>query len=207
MEPIIIKITYMASESSYLIESRKKICAEILSKGKLNEPDAIEFCISLHTVLEVSINSLFRDLILPEIKKAVNELEIRENLDDISFRDKVTLFVYTSKFNLDGAGNLVRRATEYHSIINELKRFAEIRNRLIHGHSVSSIFIPGEKPAHSRTRKALTEEGLKEQIKLYRHILEGLRFYIDRLDNLPKDTKKYSKENYLDDSFLPKELS
>ena len=60
-------------ESVYLILSNKKKCNELLKKSELTENDIIDFYISLHLVLEVSLNSLYRKLSIPSIKKNVKK--------------------------------------------------------------------------------------------------------------------------------------
>ena len=85
-------------ESHYLRISNKEKVRELLSKSELNENDIIDAFISLHILLEVSLNSLFRRLSFLSIKENFDRSKVDENLDTISFRDKVTLFIYNSKF-------------------------------------------------------------------------------------------------------------
>lgn len=192
-------------ESDYLIDSNKKKCTKLLSKKELTTEDLIDIHISLHIVLEVGLNNLFRELSLWQMKKSIDRLKIIDNLDQINFIDKTTLFIYNSSFNFES--NL-EKAGKYHSTIAKLKNFAEMRNRLLHGHSISEIHIFGgadfsKSTKQSKTKKLLNIETLKKQIKLFKDICEGVRFYIDHLDNLehPEYDKKYLKEK-IDDSFL-----
>ncbi len=188
------------TESEYLITSNKEKCRLLLSKGDLNEADIIETFISLHLVLEVSLNSLFRRLSLIGIKKTISEIKIAENIDRINFKDKMVLFIYNSKFNFD---DKLDKATSYHSIIEKLKSFSEVRNKLFHGYSIIEISSE-DKIEQSSLKKKINLEYLGEQINKFESILEGMRFYLDRLESdLSQSEKETLKKTYLDDSFLP----
>src|SRR3989344_3235133 len=160
------------TESNHLVISNKEKCRQILAKENLTEEDIIDFLVSLHVVLEVSLNSLFRNLSLLGIKKGVDDFEVAKNVDEISFIHKATLFIYNSKFNFDGK---LDAATHYHSIIGTLKDFAAPRNKLLHGHSISTIFAEGNQ-RHSPLRRNINRQYLDEQITKFRHIMEGMRF-------------------------------
>lgn len=197
-----IKITDSVSgrtESGYLITSNKEKCRQILAKGSLNEGDIIDFLVALHIVLEVSLNSLFRNLSLTGIKKGVDDFEIAQNIDEISFIHKTILFIYNSKFNFD---RKLSEATRYHSIIGKLKDFAAPRNKLLHGHSISTVFSEGNQ-RHSPLRRNINSQYLDEQIRKFKDIMEGMRFYLDCLDSsLTTSGKDSFKRECLDDNFL-----
>lgn len=187
-------------ESGYLIVSNKKKCTELIRTSDLNENNIIDIFISLHIVLEVSLNTLFRHLALLSIKKGVDKFEIINNVDRVNFIDKTVLFIYNSKFKFD---DKITEATKYHKIISELKNFSQLRNQLLHGHSISTVF-DGNENKHSSLKNNLTLEKLNTQIKSFRLILEGIRFYLDCLDtHIPDETKKMFKNTYLNDDFLP----
>jgi len=153
-------------ESSYLIISNKKKCAKLIIQSDLNENDIIDIFISLHVVLEVGLNALFRHLSLMSIKKDVDEFEIIENIDGINFIDKTILFIYNSKFEF---GDNVADASKYHSIIGTIKNFAAMRNKLLHGHSISTIF-DGERNKHSGLKKNIQKRTFLNIIKISRDI-------------------------------------
>jgi len=189
------------TESNYLIITNKEKCRQILTKKDLTEEDIIDFLIAIHIVLEVSLNSLFRNLSLMGIKKGVDDFEIGQNIDEISFIHKTTLFIYNSKFNFDGK---LDESTHYHSIIGKLKNFAAPRNRLLHGHSISTIFSGGNQ-RHSFLRQSINRHYLREQMGKFRDIVEGMRFYLDCLDSsLTPEGRADFKKAYLDDDFLPR---
>lgn len=188
------------TESEYLVTSNKEKCRLLLSGRDLNEADIIETFISLHLVLEVSLNSLFRRLSLIGMKKTISEIKVAENIDRINFRDKMVLFIYNSKFNF---ADDLDKATSYHNIIEKLKNFSEIRNKLLHGYSIIEISSE-DKIEQSPLKKKINLECLGEQIKKFKFILEGMRFYLDRLESdLSQGEKETFKNSYLDDSFLP----
>jgi hypothetical protein len=187
-------------ESNYLIISNKEKCKNLLINSPLSSNDIVDILISLHIVLEVSLNTLYRHLISAFIKKDVDEFEIMNNIDNIGFIDKTIMFIYNSKFNFN---NKLKEATKYHSIISALRDFSGVRNKLLHGHSISTIF-DGEKNRYSELKKILNPDFLKNQIKKFSFILEGMRFYLDCLDSgLTEHGKEQYKKSFLDDSFLP----
>lgn len=190
------------TESDYLLISNKNKCTELLrlvTDGSFSEEQAIDFLISLHIVLEVGLNTFFRHISLMAIKKSVDPLEISKNLDEISFRDKATLFIYNSKFNFD---NRIDEATRHHKIIGLLKNFAEPRNKLLHGHSISTV-TDGDAARHSQARSLTGQERVNKQIENFRLIMQGMRFYLDCLESGLTDSGKASLAGeYLNDNFL-----
>lgn len=191
----------LRTESLYLLQSNKLKLQEILSKPKLDENDIIDAYIYLHIVLEVSLNAFFRNLYLMKILKPISEIEVTENLDKINFIDKTVLFIYNSKFTFIGTD--LEQSAIHHKIIGKLRRFCEIRNRLLHGHSISTISIDEEYIIHSKTREAINEDRLKEQIRLYKEILSGMRFFLNRLaDGTSNDLIKDFEKEYLNDDFI-----
>jgi len=187
-------------ESGYLIISNKKKCEDLISNSELNDNDIADVLISLHIVLEVSLNTLYRHLITSVIKKQIDKFKIIKNIDKINFIDKTVMFIYNSKFNFGGD---LDKANEFHKIIGDMRRFSEARNKLLHGHSISTIF-EGNRNRHSETKKMLNPDFLKEQIKRFCFIMKGMCFYLDCLDSeLTQAGKEQYKKSFLDDSFLP----
>jgi len=187
-------------ESNYLISSNKEKCNNLISNSKLDDNDIIDALISLHIVLEVSLNTLYRHLISSVIKKDIDQFEVMKNIDNINFIDKTILFIYNSKFNF---GNKLSEASKYHSIINKIRLFSEVRNKLLHGHSISTI-SDNKGKRHSEVKNKLSPNFLKEQIKRFCFIMEGMRFYLDCLDSeLTPVKKEQYKKSFLDDGFLP----
>lgn len=187
-------------ESDYLLISNRSKCEKLLMSSDLDENDIIDILICLHMVLEVGLNTLYRHLSLFSLKKNINPLKVIENLDNITFIDKTTLFIYNSKFDFAGKEKL---ANEYHGIIDTIKDFAGIRNGLLHGHSISTILEEGAK-THSKLKKEINLEKMKKQIVKFCFITEGMRFYLDCLDTtLTKEGRESLKKSYLDDGFLP----
>jgi len=189
------------NESEYLITSNKEKSVQLLGASDLNFNDIIDILISLHMVLEISLNALYRHLSLLSIKKNIGEIQIRENIDNIDFINKTILFIYNSNFNFNGK---LTKAKEYHKIINTIKDFSGIRNKLIHGHSIVRIQDGDGARFDSALRRDINLKFLGKQIKKFRFILKGMCFYLDCLDsNLTEQDKNNLKQRYLDDRFLP----
>lgn len=186
-------------ESVYLIISNKEKCQNLLNKKELEEGDIIEVLISLHIILEVGLNILFRTLALMSIKKDIDELEIIKNIDGISFIDKTILFIYNSKFNFN---DRLGEATSYHRIIGTLRDFSKPRNQLLHGHAIVSI-CSDNISKDSSLKKIINLEFLEKQIEKFQLILNGMKFYLDCLDSsLTSAGKESYKKSYLDDEFI-----
>lgn len=190
------------SESSYLIKSHRDKVRELIANSKLDQEDIIDILISLHIVLEVGVNAFFRQ-ILPIIKSRDVFVfdKFTENLDSINFGDKVAMFIYSGSFDLSGKE---KEAREYHKIIKKIKHFSEMRNKLLHGHAISSLYEDG-KSEHSTLSKKLNLKTMGEQMKSFRTIVEGLAFYFQCYTQggfTPAGKEQYIKE-YLDTSFLP----
>jgi len=189
----------ISTESNYLLISNKEKVAYLLNNSDLNQNDIIDVFIGLHIILEVGINTLFRQLISPVLKEKIDIHEMVENLDKVNFIDKTIMFIYYSRFDfkdLDQAGR-------FHSIISKLRSFSEMRNKLLHGHSISTRSENGVN-TKSRLAKNLNLNKLQEQLLNFRFILEGMGFYLDSLNMGVTDAgKKAYKESFLDYSFLP----
>ncbi len=166
-------------------------CKEILHRKSLGDLDKIDFYVSLHFVLEIGLNAVFRRISLSSLKKDVDSFEVIKNLDGIEFIDKTILFTYNSNFDF---GDRLPEAAEHHKVINRMRSFAYMRNAIAHGHSVIST---GEDSSELRRR---LDKDPSEQIALFRSILASMRFFIEclRID----EPLKASLMPYLDDSFL-----
>ncbi len=187
------------TESEYLIISNKQKCIKLLSKGLSSDEDLIDFYISLHIVMEVSLNALFRNLTLLQIHKSISKLEIAENVDRISFINKTILFIYNYHYDFKGR---VDEADKHHRVIKYLRIFAEPRNKLLHGHSISTLYSDdGE--SDSGAKKLLDNRKIQEQINLFRCIFEGLAFYVLHIDSsLTQSGKENLIKEFLNDDFL-----
>jgi len=189
-------------ESEYLLLSNKEKCRSLLQEtavSSFGQEQAIDFLISLHIVLEVGLNTFFRHISLAGIKKSIHPLEISKNLDRINFIDKVVLFIYNSKFDFQ---NRMDEATQHHAIIGRLRQFSEARNKLLHGHSISTV-TDESGTRHSEARVLTEENNIAKQIENFRLIMEGLRFYFDCLESSYTASGKDSlKGEYLCSYFL-----
>lgn len=194
--------TSIYSERLDIIEINRKRCSEILSKDKLTDKDIIDALISLHLVLEIGLNSLYRNIISIQIKKDIDMLEMIKNIDNINFIDKTVMFIYSFNFNFKSD---IWKAEQYHSIINYLRKFSEIRNLLLHGHTIMTINVNGELERESKLRKIISQDTLNNQIDIFKYILDGIQFYVDHL-NLPINGTQVgprAKKLFLNYNFLP----
>jgi hypothetical protein len=190
----------ITSESIYLLESNKKRVIELLIKSELGEHDLIDLFIGLHLILEVGINIFFRQIVGPTLKKEVGRHIMLANLDSISFIDKVIMFMYYLDFELED----INTATKYHQVINKLRSFSEMRNKLLHGHAISSTIENGANNPSS-LKKSLTLSHLQQQLDDFRFILDGVGYFFDRLrGGITPHGKEAYKKSYLSHAFLPK---
>jgi hypothetical protein len=93
-------------------------------------------------------------------------------------------------------------AAQHHSVINRLKKFSEIRNKLIHGYSISSVITHDGHLQQTRTRQQLTKDFMLQQIDLYQVIIDNLGFFVNALGNINSKQKEDFINRYLDASFL-----
>jgi hypothetical protein len=192
----------MTIESNHLYNSSINKVSRLLSKECVNRNDLIDIFVGLHLILELGINNIFRKIILPSIKKQIGTHKIFNNLDNISFLNKIVMFVYYSKFNFPDN----KKATEYHKIIGTLRNFSQIRNKLFHGHSITEISKNGN-TTRSSTMEKLDTIVLKNQIKDFKFIIKGMRYYVDCFDTTITsiDKDKY-KKSFLMDDFIPSKI-
>lgn len=188
-----------STESSYLIISNKEKCKFLIEKDDWKDENLIDFFISLHVVLEVGLNSFLRHISLQEMQKRVDKFKLIKNLDNINFIDKVVLFIYNSKFDFSGD---IDNADKYHSIIGKMRDFSALRNQLLHGHSISTIYENGNS-RQSNLRSQIHPDNVQQQINKFIFIMEGMRFYFNCLKSIYTESGKESlKKEYLDFEFL-----
>lgn len=195
-------------ESTHLIKSNKWKCEKIFKEGRFSENDIIDILISLHLILEIGLNGLFRVISQPTFKKDIDIMERMEKIDNINFIDKVTMFIYFGNFDFKDTAhfkNRLEEATKYHKIIGILKDFAQVRNSLLHGHALSEIRdLNADSKRDTKTKAKLSEDFLDKQIKKFEFILNGIAFYLDcyEVDRISIDTKAGWFGAYLEKGFL-----
>jgi hypothetical protein len=190
------------NESNYLIINNKNKCQEIIRKEKpISENDTIDFFISLHIVLEISIHCFFKQILANACMplELASTKKIYENLDSVNFIDKVIMFIYSGNFTIPHDKN--DEAKKHHKIIGKLRAFSGLRNQLLHGHTIGTFY--SETQTSSKLRSKLNYSTVEDQIKLYKEIIEGIRFFFAYLNCSYTDSGKNSlQESYLDLSFL-----
>lgn len=193
------------TDSLYLLQSNKLKSAELLAKKQLSENDIIDIYISLHIVLEVSLNALHRHIITSQIIKPIDRLEVTKNIDGIGFIEKTILFIYNAHFVFYDE---LEQAAYHHKIIGKLRSFAGIRNKLLHGHSIGSLTTEDNITHQTEARINLNVEKLKQQLKLFVEIHEGMKFFLDHLDveGWNEEYIEDLKVQYLSYDFIPEDM-
>ncbi len=190
-------------ESTYLIRKNRAICQKLITEGNFSENNIIDILISLHLVLEIGINGLFHVISLKSFEKDIDMLDIMENVDKIGFIEKINMFIYFGSFNFD---KKLDKATKYHKILNTLKDFTYVRNALLHGHSIMTIyeFQKGSKEKSTRMKDKLNKIFLQEHIKQFKFIMDGIGFYLEcyETDKISVDIKSGWYGTYLNTGFL-----
>ncbi|MDF1496905.1 MAG: hypothetical protein P1P90_02495 [Patescibacteria group bacterium] len=186
------------TESHYLLISNREKCHKLLQRLDLDENDMIDFFISLHLVLEIGLNTFYRQITLMGIQKTVNKKDIIKNLDGINFIDKTILFIYNSKFNFQN----ISEADRHHSVFGKIRDFNSIRNQLLHGHSIGTISQNGTQ-SQTVARSALNRENLEKRLKAFKEILDSIKFYFGSLESVITESGKEDiKREFLDYGFL-----
>ena len=196
-------------DSQYLLISRKNECARLLQKRKDMTPDdRTDFLIALHIVLETGINGLLRQIFIRfnHLMDAAQKSEAEQEFDSVNFREKVTSFIYLSKFTF-ATPEERKLANEHRSIIGKMRRFTEIRNKLLHGHAISetSHYENGtSKHWRSTMIKKLGDEStITSQIQMFTDIVSGIRFYVEHLEGTITPSGKHDLcQSFIDDAFL-----
>jgi hypothetical protein len=187
------------TESDYLISSRREKCRLLIDKEDWSEEDLIEFYIAIHVVLEVGLNALLRRLAIWDAGPGFDRREVIKQVDGVFFKDKMAMFLYHSQFDFSAREG---EAQDHHNILKKIIHFSEIRNQLLHGHSISTFDIEGQKQ-DSAARKKMNQETFAQQINLFKDIVTGVQFYLDCLVTDRKELNKQElKDKYLDLDFL-----
>lgn len=132
-------------------------------------------------------------------------LEVIKNLDKIGFAAKTTLFIYNAHLIF---GKDLEEAAIHYKIIGKMRTFSGIRNELLHGHCIGSLTIDGGLAKLSQAKKDLELNKLKNQIRLFIEINNGMRFFLDHLKNegWNENFTKNLKKEYLSYDFIPKKF-
>jgi hypothetical protein len=187
-------------ESNYFFISRRNKCTEFLKIDDPKEADILEFLLNLHFVLEVGINTFFRNYY--KFSSNYDFFKNSREIDNINFNDKVTIFLNENNFTLITGENLYTSREKVNEITGLTKNFNNIRNMIVHGHSVSEI-SSGDHKEQSSLKSKLTKESYIKQIDSFKKIITNINYFIDRLDTkIQREQIKMFQKNYLDLDFL-----
>ena len=188
------------TESNYFFTSRKNKCVEFLKKEKHEESDILEFLLNLHFVLEVGVNTFFRNYY--KCFTNYDFLKGGMEIDKINFSDKIIIFLNENKFTLKNGENLSISRKKINEITGLIKNFNNIRNMIVHGHPVNEI-SSGQHKNQSLLKSKLNEESYMKQIEDFKKIISNINFFIDRLETtVRKDTIEIFQDIYLNLAFL-----
>lgn len=187
-------------ESNYFFMSRKQKCSEFLKITDPKESDILEFLLHLHFVLEIGINTFFRNY----YKHSSNYefFKYSKDIDNIDFQNKIIIFLHENNFTLKTGENLNTSRQKINDIIGTMRNFNNLRNMIVHGHSVNEIHF-GEQRIQSNLKSKLNTDYVAVQMESFKKILANLNYFIDRLNTkIPEDQLQSFQKIYLDLGFL-----
>lgn len=188
------------TESNYFFISRKNKCIEFLKMEKYTEADILEFLLNLHFVLEVGVNTFFRNYY--KCFTNYDFLKGSKEIDNINFSDKITIFLNENKFTLKAEEDLSMNRQMVNEITGLIKNFNNIRNMIVHGHPINEI-SSGQHKNQSPLKSKLSEESYQKQIEDFRKIVSNINYFVDRLEiTIRRDTIEMFQKIYLNLDFL-----
>lgn len=203
-EPLKMLITVnnvtLKLESNYFFISRKNKCSEFLQITEPQESDILEFLLNLHFVLELGINTFFRNY----YKHSSNYDFFKDSrdIDNIDFQNKITIFLHENHFILETGESLATSRQKVNEIVGTIRNFNNVRNMIVHGHSVSEIHF-GEQRIPSNLKSKLNKDYVLDQIESFKKIITNINYFIDRLNTqIPREQLNSFQRIYLDIDFL-----
>lgn len=197
-------------DSAVLINHYRNRCFEVLkriaeaeqnSPSQVREEDIIDGYIYLHFVLEAGLNCFFRRFANDFLKKDLDRIEMMKDVDAISFRDKVTMFVLNTQFDFE---DKIEEATKRSSIIGKLTNFCGARNAFAHGHGIVTKFNDVSTREHSRAKKLLNIGEFKKHVGYFVNILDDMRFFVEHMHTpLQKAHQDWISRYVLSDGCIP----
>jgi hypothetical protein len=187
-------------ESNYFFMSRKQKCSEFLKITDPKEDDILEFLLNLHFVLEIGINTFFRNY----YKHTSNYdfFSDSKEIDNIDFYSKITIFLHENNFTLETRESEHESRKKVKQIMGTIKNFNYTRNMIVHGHSISEIHY-GETKIQSKLKATLNKDYVIKQIDSFKDILNNLNYFIDRINTkISKEQLQSFQRIYLDINFL-----
>ncbi len=179
-QTIIIKedITLYKDDHSFVFFCKEEF-KKSLAIGNRNNLDYMKLYVFLHLVLEISLSQLFRQFILGNIYlKTLNKYLNTEEMDKKDFKEK---FETLSPFLPEK--DIKKLKTLY-------CKFAEKRNKILHGHAVGEKWISGTRKI-TKIKDWFNETEVTNQLKIYNKIIDLMR---NSIDKLPAFTDKGKKD-------------
>ena len=183
-------------ESSAFFAKKRDDCVQLLSKENPSELDIMEFMLNLHLVLEIGVNAFFRNYF--QHISCIDEIKDTHVIDEISFIDKVKFFLVSNNFTFQSGDDRKIANKKSTALISDIMVFSSIRNKIIHGHSVSE-----SNQVKSKLKKQLTPAYTNDFIEKYKEIILSLNYFIDRMDSsINRQQIALFQKNWLSVDFL-----
>ncbi|MFO7807508.1 MAG: hypothetical protein R6V40_03780 [Candidatus Moraniibacteriota bacterium] len=193
----------MTVKSGHLIKSNKERCKGILQKEpeERSRNDFIDFFVSLHIVLELSLNDFFREVVKDKFEPlSHNGTYSGVNVfDNVDFLSKTVMFIFFSPISLDAKE--IKEEYKVDKIRKKINDFNGIRNKILHGHVVEQR-SKDSKLEDSSLWAELNNKKMEGQIKNFKDIIDGISFYFDHVNYFPNKKKEKIKNEYLNYDFL-----
>lgn len=184
--------------------SKKRVCNDFLQKYTLNDVEILDFLLSLHLVLEIGVNSFFRSLYY--IYSNLEFSKYENLLDDVSFLNKIQYFLSSNRFTYRDGKEVDEAEKLAKQVISDIKNFNEVRNKIVHGHSISEY--SGAVSKKSKLLELIRPSQVKDQVERFKKIIDSLNYFVDRLVinstdiSIPSDQIRQFQEDFLSYNFL-----
>ncbi|MFA7315658.1 MAG: hypothetical protein WC059_02545 [Candidatus Paceibacterota bacterium] len=186
-------------ESNYLFRSRKEYCEEFLKKDTNSQTDILEFLLALHFVLEIGINTFFRNYY--NVYSILDTFMHDNELDNVSCLDKIRFFLSSNRFTFRDGKDKAESYKNAKNLIGGIKNFNNIRNMIVHGHSVSEV--TGQHNVTSNLKLKLNSKSYGDQINKFKEVMVNLNYFVDRLETfVAKEQIEAFQTLYLSTEFL-----
>lgn len=172
------EISYIKENVAFHQYCRKTFLEILNSDRQLSYLDYAKFYLYLHLYLEIGIARIFRQIKYAYVYLKTDFKDITtEDLDRRQIPDKFQTL-------LDFVSAKIIKKISWH--FNE---FAEKRNAIAHGHSISEV-ISEKRTVQSKTKSWCNKEEIEKHIELYNKIVLGTRDIIDELPALKEKGKE-----------------
>ncbi len=177
------EITAISEDVTFLEYCRSEVCG-ILKKTTLEDIDYYKFYIFLHFYLEISLSSFFRMLVNFHVYINTPSKNLsREKMDKMPIQDKIsTLIYFTTQNNID-------------ILIDYYNNFAEKRNKITHGHSISATYKNGN-IKNSDIVNWKNIKTMNQQLDFYNNIIDLVKGVVGILPSIKDAEKEATRKRF-----------